>query len=142
MKYDVLHSIGAGNWDPTNHTSTIDTCLGKFIYIVGNKTKFYFGSYVFEQTMKHASTFAVKMPIVFPSLIYGTILSQHPMILINSDAASKRESPLSLNYRLFARTRVSNIVITSDKEAASSTSKDGIIVNVVTDEETYVTSDT
>lgn len=41
--------------------------------------------------------------------------------------ASKRESPLSIHYRLFTRTHVPDIVVTSGKEAASSSSKEGII---------------
>lgn len=130
VKYIVLHRIGAANWVLTNHTSTIATCFGKFIYVVGIKTKFYFGSYVFEQTLRHASTFAMKMPIAFPSLICGIILSQHPRILITSDAAIKKESPLSLYYRLFAGTHVPNIVMTSGKETSSLTSKDGIIAEL------------
>lgn len=124
MKYDALHRIEATNWIPTNNTSTIATSLDKFIYIVGTQTKFDFGSYVFEQTLKHASTFVVKMPIVFPSLICTIILSHHHGILINYDAPSKRESLLSLYYRLFVGTYVPNIVMTSGKETASSTSKD------------------
>lgn len=83
VKHVVLLRIGAANWVPTSHTSTIATSLGKLVYIVGTKVKFDFGSYVFEQTLKHASTFAVKMPIDFPSLICGIILSQHPGILIS-----------------------------------------------------------
>lgn len=130
VNYDVFHRIGVVNWVPTNHTLTIATCLGKFVYIVGTKTKFDFGYYVFEQTLKYTSTFAVKMPITFPSLICGIILSQHPEILISSDAASKRESPLSLHYRLFAGTHVPNIVMTSYKETSRSTSKDGIIAEL------------
>ncbi|XP_050883634.1 uncharacterized protein LOC127086859 [Lathyrus oleraceus] len=85
---------------------------------VKTKTKFDFGSYIFKKTLKHASTFAVKILIDFPSLICGIILSQQP------------ESPLSLHYRLFAGTHVPNIVMTSGKETASSTSKDGIIVGL------------
>lgn len=57
VKYVLLHRIGAANQVPTNHTSTIATGLGKFIYIVGTKATFDFGSYVFEQTMKHAYCF-------------------------------------------------------------------------------------
>jgi hypothetical protein len=82
---------------PTNHTSTIATCLGKFIYIVGTKTKYDFGSYVFEKTMKHAQSFVVKRPSTFPSLICGVILSQHLGILVSIDVTSKRESPMSLH---------------------------------------------
>lgn len=55
--------------------STIATGLGKFIYVVGTMRKFDFGAHVFEQTMKHAQSFVVKMPIAFPSLICGVILS-------------------------------------------------------------------
>lgn len=48
VKYAVLHRIGAANWVSTNHTSNNVTGLGKFIYIVGTKTNFEFGSYVFQ----------------------------------------------------------------------------------------------
>ncbi|XP_050897938.1 uncharacterized protein LOC127104835 [Lathyrus oleraceus] len=119
VKYVVLHRTGTTNWVPTNHTSTIATGLGKFIYIVGTKTKFDFGSYVFEKTLKH-----------------------HPGILINSDVTSKRESPISLRYRLFAGIHVPKIVMTSGKETVSSTSKDeNIDVYATIDEETYASSD-
>jgi hypothetical protein len=77
----------------TNHTSTIATSLGKFIYIVGTKRKFNFGAYVNEQTLKH-------VPIAFPSIICGVILNQHPDILVSTDVVSKRESPLSLHPKL------------------------------------------
>ncbi|XP_050908142.1 uncharacterized protein LOC127121740 [Lathyrus oleraceus] len=130
VKYVMLHRIGASNWIPTNHTSTIATGLGKFTYIVGTKTMFDFGSYVFEKTLKHTSTFVVKMPSVFTSLIYGIIPSHPPGILISSDATSNRESPLSLHYRLFAETCVPNIVVTSGEGISISTSKDGIIIKL------------
>lgn len=128
VKYTVLHRIGATIWVLINHTSNIAIGLGKFIYIVGTKTKFDFGFYVFHQTMKHATSFAVKMPIAFSSLIYGVILSQHPSILMSSYVVCKRESPLSLHYRLFIGKHVPDIVMTSGKKTVSSNSKDGIIV--------------
>ncbi|XP_058751023.1 uncharacterized protein LOC131624045 [Vicia villosa] len=80
-RYALLHKIGAANWVPTNHTSTIAVGLGKFIYAVGTKTKFDYGTYIFDQTMRHAGTSATKLPIAFPSLICGIILKQHPGIL-------------------------------------------------------------
>lgn len=80
--------------------------------------------------MKHAISFAVKMAIAFPSLTYGVIPSQHPSILISSDTGCKRESLLSLHYRLFIGKHVSDIVMTSGKEIANSTSKDGIIAEL------------
>lgn len=92
VKYVVLHRIGAAKWVPTNHTSNISTGLGKIIYIVGTKTNFDFGPYVFEQTMKLAS-FSIKMLIAFPSLICGIIMSQHPSILLSLMVPAK-EIPL------------------------------------------------
>ncbi|XP_058733077.1 uncharacterized protein LOC131604665 [Vicia villosa] len=43
MKYAMLHKIGAANWVPTNHKSTIATVLGRFIYVVGTTAKFDYG---------------------------------------------------------------------------------------------------
>ncbi|XP_050918943.1 uncharacterized protein LOC127136430 [Lathyrus oleraceus] len=112
VKYVVLHRIGSANWVPTNHTSNIATRLGNFIYIVGTKSNFDFGSYFFDQTIKHDASYAVKMPIAFPSLVYGVIMSQHPSILINSNSTCKRDPPLSLHYKLFTGKHVPNIVMT------------------------------
>ena len=35
VKYAMLHKVGAANWVPTNHKSTVSVMLGKFIYAVG-----------------------------------------------------------------------------------------------------------
>ncbi|XP_050914826.1 uncharacterized protein LOC127129746 [Lathyrus oleraceus] len=130
VKYAVLHRIGAANWVPTNHTSDIDTGLGKFIYIVGTKSNFDFGSYVFYQTMKHAASYAVKMPIAFPSLICGVIQSQHPGVLINSDDTCKRDPPLLLHYRLFTRKHVPDIVMTSRQTPSRPTNRTCILTEL------------
>ena len=50
-KYVGTNMIGVVNWVPTNHTSSIATRLVKFLYIVGTKSKFDFGTYIFEQTI-------------------------------------------------------------------------------------------
>ncbi|XP_024636309.1 uncharacterized protein [Medicago truncatula] len=130
VKYALLHRIGAANCVSTNHTSTIATGLGKFIYIVGTKGKFNFGAYVYEQTLKHAQTFSIKMPISFPSIICGVILNQHPCILVSTDVVRKRKSPISLHPKLFTDTHVTDIAVTSEQEAAISTSKEGILAEL------------
>jgi hypothetical protein len=127
VNYALLHRIWSADWVPTNHTSTISTSLGKFIYVVGTKTDFDFGSYIFEETMKHAQFYAIKMPIAFPSLICGIILNQHPRILVSGDVVSKRESPTSLHYKLFVGTHIPDFVVTSGKKTLSTTSKEDII---------------
>ncbi|KAL5131170.1 hypothetical protein HKD37_12G034102 [Glycine soja] len=131
VKYAILHRIGAANWVPTNHTSTVATGLGKFLYAVGTKSKFNFGNYIFDQTVKHSESFAVKLPIAFPTVLCGIMLSQHPNILNYTDSVMKRESPLSLHYKLFEGTHVPDIVSTSGKAAASgAVSKDTLIAEL------------
>ncbi|KAL5165618.1 hypothetical protein HKD37_18G050721 [Glycine soja] len=131
VKYAILHRIGTANWVPTNHTSTVATGLGKFLYAVGTESKFNFGNYIFDQTIKHSESFAVKLPIAFPTVLCGIMLSQHPNILNNIDSVKKRESPLSLHYKLFEGTHVLDIVSTSGKAAASgAVSKDDLIAEL------------
>ncbi|KAH1193289.1 hypothetical protein GmHk_19G054366 [Glycine max] len=135
VKYAILHRIGAANWVSTNHTSTVATGLGKFLYAVGTKSKFNFGNYIFDQTVKHSESFAVKLPIAFPTVLCGIMLSQHPNMLNYTDSVMKRESPLSLHYKLFEGTHVPDIVSTSvstsGKAAASgAVSKDALIAEL------------
>ncbi|XP_050920360.1 uncharacterized protein LOC127137995 [Lathyrus oleraceus] len=113
VKYAILHKIGAANWVPTNHKSTVVVMLGKFIYAVGTKAKFDYGSYIVYQTLKHAGSFSVKGPIAFPSLICGIILNQFPNILTENDSVKKRDNPMSFNHKLFLGTHVPDIVMTS-----------------------------
>ncbi|XP_058766036.1 uncharacterized protein LOC131639568 [Vicia villosa] len=129
MKYAILHKIGDANWVPTNHTSTVSIVLGRFIYVVGTKAKFDYGTYIFEQTMKHAGSYSVKGPIAFPYLICDIILNQHPGILVDSESICKRESALSFNYKLSQGTHVPDIVMTSAETSrgGSSTSKAEVI---------------
>ncbi|KAH1262425.1 hypothetical protein GmHk_02G005054 [Glycine max] len=131
VKYAILHRIGTANWVPTNHTSTVAAGLGKFLYAVGTKSKFNFGNYIFDQTIKHSESFVVKLPIAFPTVLCGIMLSQHPNILNNIDSVKKRESALSLHYKLFEGTHVPDIVSTSGKAAASgAVSKDALIAEL------------
>ena len=89
MKFSILHKIGVANWVPTNHKSTISTGLGRFIYAVGTRTNFDYGNYIFDQTMKHAESCAIKGPITFPSLLCGIIIDQYPDILVEKDSVQK-----------------------------------------------------
>ncbi|KAK2409967.1 hypothetical protein QL285_045362 [Trifolium repens] len=101
VKYAILNRIGTANWVPTTHTSDIATGLARFIYSIGTGTAFDYGSHIFEETVQHAKSWAVRMPIAYPSLICGIILAQHPTILTADDEVSKRESPLDFHPKLF-----------------------------------------
>jgi hypothetical protein len=76
VKYAILNRIGASNWTPTNHGSGITHILAKMIYLIGTKRKLNFGDHVFNQTMKHADSFAIKLLIAFPYLITGMLNTQ------------------------------------------------------------------
>ncbi|XP_050877485.1 uncharacterized protein LOC127081258 [Lathyrus oleraceus] len=96
VKYAILHKIGAANWVPTNHISTIANTLGRFIFAVGTKMNFYYGRFMFEQIIKHASTNTFKLYIAFPSMICGIVLNQHPGVLSSNDLPSRRKPALLL----------------------------------------------
>ena len=112
VKYAILHKIGSANWVPTNHISTISNALGRLIFAIGTKLNFDYGRFMFEQIVEHVSTNAVKLPIAFPSIICGIILSQQPGILSTNDLPYRRKPPLSVHYKLFEGSRVNDIVMT------------------------------
>ncbi|XP_050895388.1 uncharacterized protein LOC127102010 [Lathyrus oleraceus] len=89
VKYVILHKIGAANWVPTNHISTIANTLGRFFFVVGTKVKFDYGRFMFEKIIKHASTNEVRLPISFPSMICGIILNQHTASKVGTIAELK-----------------------------------------------------
>ncbi|XP_050915643.1 uncharacterized protein LOC127130718 [Lathyrus oleraceus] len=136
VKYAMLHKIGAANWVPTNHKSTVVVMLGKFIYVVGTKSKFDYGSYIFDQTLKHAGSFSVEGPIAFPSLICGIVLNQFPNILTENDSVKKRDNPVSFNHKLFLGTHVPDIVMTSG-ETSRVSNQPGKAVVIAMLKETY-----
>lgn len=130
VKYAILHKIGSANWVPTNHISTISITLGRIIHAIGTKINYNFGKFVFDQTIKHASTNAVKLPIAFPSIICGIILSQQPGILSTSDIPSRRKTPISIHYKLFEGSHVNDVVMTSARTEPAS---QGSLINQLKD---------
>ncbi|KAK2382907.1 hypothetical protein QL285_070418 [Trifolium repens] len=95
--FTILNRIAAANWVPTTRNYEVATGLARFNYPVGNKINFDFGTYIFEQTVKHAKTLAVKLPIAFPSLLCGIIVSQRFDILVKEDMACRRDSAISFS---------------------------------------------
>ncbi|XP_045803021.1 uncharacterized protein LOC123896707 [Trifolium pratense] len=102
--YAILNRIAAHNWVPTTHSSDVSRSLGKFIYAVGTKFPFDYGSYIFYETLTHAVSFAVEKPIAFPTLLCNIILEQHPDILTAADVTCVRPGKLVIEQRLIAET--------------------------------------
>ena len=127
---NTIHKIGSSNWVPTNHVSTISISLGRIIHAIGTRVNYDFGKFIFDQTIRHASTNVVKLPISFPSLICGIILSQQPGILSTSDIPSRRKTPLSIHYKLFEGSHVNDVVMTSARREPAS---QGSLINQLKD---------
>jgi hypothetical protein len=136
VKYVVLNRIGTVNWVPTTHSSHIATGLARLIYSVGTGTEADYGTYIFDQTMTHGKSWAVRLPIAFPTLICGIILTQHPTILTAADEPCKRESPLSLYFKLFEGDHAADIAgpsrkVPSPRKGSSSTmNKKAMIISM------------
>ncbi|KAK2436426.1 hypothetical protein QL285_021421 [Trifolium repens] len=126
IKYAILNRIGAANWVPTTHSSTIATSLAKFVYAVGTGANVDYGALIFDQIVEHGKSWAIKLVIGFPTLICDIILDQHPNILVPEDTPCKRESPMSLSYKLFEGKHAADIVLPPKKvvpqESVASTS--------------------
>src|ERR1044072_678631 len=120
VKYAILHKISAANWAPTSHTSNINASLARLLFAIGTKSKIDFGSYVFEKTLKHGESFAVKMSIAFPCLITEMIISQHPAILRDNEEEFPKGHSLNFDYRLFVGTHVKDIEDKPAKESGHS----------------------
>ncbi|XP_058783547.1 uncharacterized protein LOC131658250 [Vicia villosa] len=130
VKYAILHRIAVANWVPSNHTSTITAGLGRFIHAVCKRPTYNFGAHIFDQILKQAFSTTVKMPIFFPYFICGIILNQHPDIIVSSDHVKKRDSPLTLHYKLFGGAHVQDIALTYSPTSGATSPKQGVIVTL------------
>ena len=141
-KYSILDRIGAANWAPTNHTFSISTGLANLILNIGTKAKLNFGAYVVEKVMKHADTYVVKLPIVFPCFLTELVLSQHPHILGKDEEKLKKVSLLIFDNKRFAGSHVQdietpttkNVSATEDYVPASTPTEDSNILSKLIDQ--------
>jgi hypothetical protein len=121
VKYAMLNRIAATNWAPTTHSSDVATELGRLIFAIGTHKRINLGKFIFDQTMKHAKSTAVKLPIAFPTLLCDLILEQQPALKTVDDVAKPREAPLSFHFKLFAKHHAPDIVGTSGTKAPEAT---------------------
>lgn len=111
MKYSIMNRIDSSNWAPTNHSLSITPTFAKLVYQIETKYTLNFGEYVFNQTMKHADSYIVKLQITFPCLITRIILKQHPQVFHAEEMRNKKSLPLTLDKKLFVETHIPNIMV-------------------------------
>ncbi|XP_057432474.1 uncharacterized protein LOC130725247 [Lotus japonicus] len=136
-KYVVLFKIGCANWMATNHLSGVTAPLARMLYLIGTGGEFDFGKLVFDQTLKHAGSYAVRLPILFPCLLSELIVQQHHHVVRADEPQGKSPMPLKFDYRMFAGTHVLDIVLSATKGSASASgtqavgsSKDDILAEL------------
>ncbi|TYK07258.1 flocculation protein FLO11-like [Cucumis melo var. makuwa] len=110
VKYAILHWIGISNWIPSTYASTISTSLGHFVYLVGTEVKVNVGEFIFNHLLRYVDTFAIYIPICFPRLLSGFILSQQPAILTLLDVVGTTLRIIPLSVRLFKGFHIPDVV--------------------------------
>lgn len=74
---------------------------------------------MFDQTMENADSFIVKLPITFPCLLIGIILSQYLEIIKPQEIPSKKFRPMTLDNKQFVGKRVQDIMVPQHQTQAA-----------------------
>lgn len=101
MKYAILHKIGIANWYPSTYLATISTTLEKLVYQISTGHSMDVGKFIFQQILHHVNTYGINIPIFFPRLITGFLLSQHSDLLVDDDVVGPAPRIISLSYKTF-----------------------------------------
>ncbi|XP_050878638.1 uncharacterized protein LOC127082444 [Lathyrus oleraceus] len=112
-KYAILHKIGSVNWVSTNHISTISNTLGRFIFAVGTKLKFGYGSHVEDIVMTSAMKESLEALIASLERAEGENIEQ----VKEAEAQTSSE-------RSVTNDQTSGNFVSDADEAASSSSSD------------------
>lgn len=80
------------------------------MYQISIRSSFDFGEFVYEHLFRQAKSFDVKLPIGFPSLVVGILLSQKKGIMCADDVIGKVPSKLTISHKLFEGKHACDIV--------------------------------
>ncbi|XP_057452339.1 uncharacterized protein LOC130744168 [Lotus japonicus] len=74
---------------------------------------------IISLTLKHAGSYAVRLSILFPSLLSELIVKQHPHVVRPDETQGNKPMPLKFDYRLFVGTHDPDIMLSAAKGPAS-----------------------
>lgn len=70
------------------------------------------GEFIFQHILRHVNTYAINIPICFPHLINGFLLSIHQEVLADGEVVGPAPQIISLSYKLFQGSHVSDLPAT------------------------------
>ena len=109
-KYSVLYKIGIANLAPSSHGSSVTPDMANLLFQIGTRSSIDFEEFVFEHLVRHAKSFTAKLPIGFPSLIIGILLSQIKDIMRADDVVGKTPSEVTFSHKLFEGKHARDII--------------------------------
>lgn len=113
MMYALLHKIGITNWCSSSHKSGLFISLATLIYQIGTQSEFSYGVLVFNLIKHHIGSKALWLPICYPRLICGILLSQKPNLLTPTESIGSPPSLFTIHPRLLQSHHVFDIDITT-----------------------------
>lgn len=128
VKYIILHKICLTNWTPLFHGFDVSPPLENLLFQLGTGVHFVFGTVVYDQLMRHANSFAVKLPIYLMRLICGLLVSQHPKILTSKHVDCLCPHLLDFNFSLYKSNHVTDLCIL-DAEIDGVSSSDKVMID-------------
>lgn len=78
------------------HASSVSPTFWQLVCMIGIVEIVDFGSFVISQLLHYVDSYALKLPIGFPCLLYAIMMSQHPTILSVGEQAPS--SSLKMHY--------------------------------------------
>ena len=95
--------------------------LATFLFLIGTRQRFNLGCLLFDNILRHAESFALKLGIGYPSFIFGILKGQSSSLLLQTDSFSGPLCAIRQNPTLFTGPHRPDTLTMTGSVAAAST---------------------